>query len=128
MPRNRRRVSSSHDQFEQGSPFEFLEFPGPVHCLGGKQCVNKALLAILHLALGEGPKRQNLHASGEGLRDFRQQHDIRRSGEEELSRLAPAVYGGLDYRKEFWDMLDLVECDRKREAGDETIGVASGSG
>lgn len=38
--------------------------------------------------LGEWAKRKNFHASGEGFGNFGQQHDIRRSGEEELS------YGG----------------------------------
>ncbi len=81
MPGDRRRVSSGNEVFQQGFPFELLEFARPVHWLGRKQRINKALLVVLHLALGEWPERKNLHASGERLRYFRQQHDIRRSGE-----------------------------------------------
>lgn len=80
---------------------------------------------ILHLALGKRPKRDYLHAPGEELRDLGQQHDIRRSGEQKPSGLVPEVNNGFDHRKDFWNMLDLVECNRKRQASDETVAVAA---
>ena len=79
--------------------------------------------APLQLALRERPQDVRLHPSGERLRDARQQHDVRRTGQQEPPRAPVAVDARLHPRAGVPAPLHLVDDDRWAEAGDEPVRI-----
>jgi len=78
------------------------------------------------LASGEGEKGNDLHASGQGLGQTRQGHNIGGTGQQKPPRAPVPVHRELDGREQIGHLLDFINDNRAGEAADEPGGVSGG--
>ena len=128
LPRNGQRIPPGDDSIEQFGAAQFGWLPCPGDGGWRKERIDETLLCALDLALRERPKRQHLHAAGQGFGELRQKHHVGRAGQQKAPGQPIPVDSGFDYWEEFRDMLNFIERDPAVQAGDETIGIAAGGG
>src|SRR3972149_1128178 len=88
--------------------------------------VEEALPALLHLPLGQGPERKDLHPTDEGASHPRDQPDVRRSRQKEAAGPPVPVHRRLERQEQVGDPLDLVDHDQPFLPADEGRRVGLG--
>lgn len=82
--------------------------------------------AAIRSAKAQRPQGDDLDPSGERVLDFAVGEDVGRARQQKLARRLVGVDGPLDREQQIGaGPLDLVEQDRAREAGHESLGVAA---
>ena len=93
--------------------------------LAGKGPLKEGRADGAHLCLRQRKQPDDAHATGEGIGNTRERHEVGGSGEQESSRTRVAVDSGLDRQDEPRSPLDFVD-DGPVEAAQEAHGVGRG--